>query len=417
MSCKNKNRIMNSLWAIGEEIKQVDIAGYGYLDIIKSNRYLHIFDSVKDFRQAGKISYKLSDLLMMAFLVILENGKGAYFSIADYLSVEKDKYTELGLIHDGNVPSHDTFRRIFELLDADSLYSQTLNAFYHFLQDLEKSIPRNKRLHHYSVDGKVIRGSGRVSTALKPQANLAMLNIYDDSLMTCFCSEPIDAKTNEIPVSQKILSELCLSKVAVTADALHCQKETAKIISKKRGIYVLAVKENQSGLFEEMKTRFTSDKYKVRSREYENRFLEYLFLPKGYATDGFTGMKVFIKMTSHKRKTPCIRYFISNSDDEELIAEAIDSRWEIEDAFHKRKDEVLNEDCLRSTNKNALHNLALINNLIISLINLYAAISKREFRHARIYISNHPNECLNTILAVMDSQEIIEEIKSRLRKS
>ena len=164
MSCKNKNRIMNNLWAIGEEIKQVDIAGYGYLDIIKSNRYLHIFDAVKDFRQAGKISYKLSDLLMMAFLVILENGKGAYFSIADYLSVEKDKYTELGLIHDGNVPSHDTFRRIFELLDADSLYNQTLNAFYHFLQDLEKSIPSNKRLHHYSVDGKVIRGSGRVST-------------------------------------------------------------------------------------------------------------------------------------------------------------------------------------------------------------------------------------------------------------
>lgn len=58
-----------------------------------------------------------------------------------------------------------------------------------------------------------------------------------------------------------------------------------------------------------------------------------IYFPKGYATDGFTGMKVFIKMTSHKRKTPCIRYFISNSDDEELIAEAIDSRREIEDAF------------------------------------------------------------------------------------
>ena len=63
-----------------------------------------------------------------------------------------------------------------------------------------------------------------------------MLNVYDSSLYTALVSEPIGEKENEIPTIQRYLPHLCLKHSVLTADALHCQKKTAELISDGRGI-------------------------------------------------------------------------------------------------------------------------------------------------------------------------------------
>lgn len=63
---------------------------------------------------------------------------------------------------------------------------------------------------------------------------------------------PVHQKTNEIPVSQEVLSTMKLRKVMITADAIHCQRKTADIIHQKKGYYLLTVKENQELLLEEI---------------------------------------------------------------------------------------------------------------------------------------------------------------------
>jgi predicted transposase YbfD/YdcC len=410
------NRILNTIAILSESFRALNIEDDGTIDITDSNRYLHLFDNVEDFRQTGKIAYKLSDILMLSFLVITIEGKRSFYAIADYIEMEQAYFEELGLIHDGRVPSHDTFRRVFEYLDTEQFQSETVDALYQFMKELEKEIPAKGRKIHLGVDGKEIRGSGRSIDSKNPKRNTAMLNIYECGTMTCVCSEPIDEKTNEIPTSQDILRKMSLAHTIVTADALHCQKKTTEIIARKRGIYVITVKENQLSLMQDMEARFESHEKEIEIMMLDKRKIEYYFLPKSYAKDGWSGMKTFVRMTSNKRKNPCIRYFISNSDDKELISEAIETRWQIENDFHKQKDVYLNEDAITCTNKNLLHNLVIMNNLILQMVNIYAAISGRVLRKAKMYFSNHPDECINTILSVMDSEETTLKLKALLRK-
>ena len=70
---------------------------------------------------------------------------------------------------------------------------------------------------------------------------------------------------------------------------------------------------------------------------YRKRNFRFISLPSNYDDCGFTGMKTFVEMVSHTRKKAITMYFISNTKDTELIAEAIERRWEIENNFHKEK--------------------------------------------------------------------------------
>ena len=85
-------------------------------------------------------------------------------------------------------------------------------------------------------------------------------------------------------------------------------------------------------------------------------------------------MKTFVEMVSHTRKQATTMYFISNTKDLELIVEAIEKRWEIENNFHKEKDTYLNEDDIHFTNKTAINNIVILNNLALSLQSLLLRI-------------------------------------------
>ena len=105
-----------------------------------------------------------------------------------------------------------------------------------------------------------------------------------------------------------------LKKTVITFDALHTQRETCNIIASKKGIYVAPVKDNQSGLREEILARFRkyeqTPKKKITTLDTEKRNFRFISLPSNYDDCGFTGMKTFVEMVSHTRKKqlPCILY-------------------------------------------------------------------------------------------------------------
>lgn len=100
---------------------------------------------------------------------------------------------------------------------------------------------------------------------------------------------------------------------------------------------------------------------------YRKRNFRFISLPSNYDDCGFTGMKTFVEMVSYTRKKAITMYFISNTKDTELIAEAIERRWEIENNFHKEKDIYLNEDDIHFTNKTSINNIVILNNLALAL--------------------------------------------------
>lgn len=412
------NAIINSMLIISESFKAAHISEEDIYETMSTVQFIHYFEKLKDWRNPDRITYKLHNLLLMAFLVILSEGINSFYGIADHVDICREKYIRYGLIENNKAPSHDTFRRVFELLDAQELYSQTIQCFYDFLLELETAVRGNGTYKHLAVDGKEVRGSDRSENSQKPKSNVQILNIFDDGLQTCIHSEAIPEKTNEIPTAQDFLKGICLKKTVITADALHCQKKTADIIAKKMGIYVLTVKENQLLLLEEINARMDNPKSAVTVIERNQRAFEIYHLPRNYETDGFTGMKTFVRMSSqkHSSRKADIRCFISNSADESLILSAIEGRWCIENGFHKEKDNFLNEDRFRSAQKNTVLNLAIMNNLALQLVRIYQAISGLDLHKAKIYMRNYPMEGIQKILNVMDSQEIIGKVQKEMVK-
>jgi predicted transposase YbfD/YdcC len=407
--------IPGSMAVFTEAFRQIDISEDELLRISSRIDFVHLFEGIPDSRMQGKVKYRLPELLFLVFLVKLRERTNCCMEIAAHIKINRKRYEKYGLVKNGQCPSHDTIRRVMMMLDGDALYNETVNRFHQFLRSLEDEIRKGGAYRHLAIDGKSVNGSGRAGSCDSPKANQHILNVYDCGLSTCIHSVPVDEKTNEIPVGQTILEKMELKKTVVTADAMHCQRKTASIIHSRKGIYVLTVKDNQPLLLEEIYARLEKSPKRIRRHEREKRIIEILPLPKGYATDGFAGMKVFVRMTSSAGKGVSERCFIANTLNEELICEAIEERWMIENDLHKEKDTFLYEDRIRFTNKNAVHNMAIMNNLAMQIVRIYQTVAEPDLYMAKLTVHDLPVESIQRILAVMNSDEIIKMLRSKLR--
>ena len=207
-----------------------------------------------------------------------------------------------------------------------------------------------------------------------------------------------------------------LSKTVVTADALHCQRETADIISRQKGIYILPVKDNQPLLKEEIVTRLEKNRNRLVKVECDNRLIEIYELPSRYARDGFTGMKAFIRMVSaaHSAENPATMYFISNTNKPSLIADGISKRWQIENNLHREKDLYLKEDDIRSTDKNTLNSFAVLNNLAMEILILYAAITGTDYTLAKIHLRNYAMKDIALVMTALRDKSMKKRLKQSL---
>lgn len=405
-------RIKDTLLVISEKIRQIDIDENDIINIVRSDKFFHIFDDVKDFRQEAKVVYKLSDLLMISFLTILINGKSSYLDMEACAKHKKKFFENLNLLHNDNVPSHDTFRYMFSNLNSDYLLEVTVSRFYDLLLDIDSS----NNYRQLCIDGKDFRASGRSKEANKPLENKDVINVYDPSLSTCILSLPVDNKGHEISGAKSLLEKLDLNKTIISADALHCQIDTIKLIKERKGHYVITVKDNQSLLIQEIIAKFNKAK-NIKKTSRDKSTIELLNLPNNYEYDGFESIKSFIKLTSNKRKDKeCIRYFISDMKDVELIADVIDNRWSIENDLHKEKDLYLKEDYFRSTDKVAINNMAIINNFIMQLVRLYSSIANVSLKEAKDELHYNPIESLTRLIGILDSDKIINELKTLMKK-
>lgn len=403
----------NIIFVLSEAVNNVFLEDDEILEIVSSINSIHIFDDVVDFRQRNKISYKLGDLLLMAMIVIIKEKTQSFLYIADYISINRKLFEKYGLIDKGSkTPSHDTFRRVFSLLDSKSFYECTIERLYEFLKSLES----NFGLRHIAIDGKYVNGTGRKLDTEQSRRNLNVLNVYEVQTSTCLLSEVIDDKTNEIPTAQNVLSLMNLNKTVISADALHCQKRTTEVIRDGKGHYVLTIKDNTPLLLKEATLKIERNKKKLKSISQNGLLIEVYNLPKGYEYDGYKDIRSYIKMTSNKSKQQCIRYFISDLVKIQEIADVIDNRWAIENDFHKLKDTYLNEDSFRCTDKKAVKNIVLMNNLIAQLVMIYIPLSGLEPRKAKIAFKSFPEEEILKLLNVLSSDSIKDKLIKAINK-
>ena len=410
-------KIRNNLLAIREVVSNIHIADDDIMEMTFKHSFLHIFDDIEDFRIVKKTSYKLNDLLLLIFLTIIRHKTNSFFDIALHIKYEKEFFKNLGLLQEEKVPSHDTIRRVMSFIDPKAIEEVLIERIYRLLEDLEKSNSKNS-MRHISIDGKEIRGTGRKNDTKTPSKNTQILNVYDNTNSICIKTETISSKTNEIPVAQEILSNCVLNKTIVTADALHTQRKTCQIISDRKGYYVFPVKENQPLLLEEIKTQFSNKKNKTQVYNMEKRDFEICYINNQIEVEGFNSMKAFIKMTSRVRKNSKVMYFITNLKDNELMVQAIEDRWMIENDLHKEKDVYLNEDEIRFTNKNAVNSMAIMNNFVMAFVRIIMAFNPNQsLKEAKYYLKYETVTAIGSILTTLTCDETMNELKEQLRKN
>ncbi len=116
-----------------------------------------------------------------------------------------------------------------------------------------------------SIDGKTVRRSRDASDG---KSVLHIVSAWASHVKFCFGQISVDSKSNEIPAVKELLEMLNLKGAVVTADAMHCQKETIKKIIEKEADYVVQVNENQPSLLATIQSefnRYEADNYQAKS--------------------------------------------------------------------------------------------------------------------------------------------------------
>lgn len=382
--------------------------------------FIHLLDKIPDYRNKNLTTYSLSNLLLISLILIMQGNFRSFHYASNYLKVYKEEFVKMGLIIDDNVPSHDTLRRMFMLLDAQNIKKQLIDNLNNLLTTILNNYNSKDKKELISIDGKEFRGSGRSVNSLNQQRNKNVLNVYNSSKEICIYSNPLSDKESEIKEAQTILNKYNLKNTIVTGDALHCQKKTCSIIALKKGNYVFKVKENQDSLLEEIQTKMSKSTNLI-NMSFNDCEYTILNLSSKYIGLEFPNQKSYIKMISNKRKNQSTkkqneRYFISSLKEPRLIIEAIDNRWKIENDLHKIKDELFVEDDYKFTDKNAIKVMACLNNIAYSFFRITSAFLQEEVPIiTKIKFQKEPMTILSKISPLLKTNNFNKMIEDNLK--
>ena len=277
----------------------------------------------------------------------------------------------------GGIPSHDTFNRIYSLLDP----AEFRDLFTRWVKDMLIDTPLSGVV---ALDGKTVRGSrGKSSSAIH------MVNAWSTEAGISLGQYKVDSKSNEITAVPELLDNLSIQGCLVTADAMSCQKRIADKILKSRADYLLAVKNNQRKLYGELDQHFSNywqenptdspdqahygeqlDKGHGRKEHRRCWVLNDLSTcPNATRWKAKTVAAVQLDRAKGNKGQSFIRYFISSkamTADEVLKATRL--HWQVENSLHWVLDVAFSEDQSRVRQGNAAENLAIARQIALNLL-------------------------------------------------
>ena len=401
-------------------------------------RIVSCMEEVIDSRVQASISYPLPYILLLSFLAIL-SGAETWNDMEIFSEAYKTKlngilpkYKKIG------VPSHDTFRRVFGIVSPEGLQSATSRFLVQEISEIKKTLGiGDDRLRHLGLDGKEQKGTGRKYGTEEKVANLQTLHCYDITNGICLHSVPIEEKTNEIPVAQKLLSNMQLKNCVVTFDAMNTQKETVKVIAEGGGHYVGGLKGNQQLFYGEVELFFSEGEladikkkgayfrsYMEKSHNRIEKRSYYMTTDIGWFEDlhKWAGLKSFIcyeveteDLVSGK-KTKESRYYIASMTDIELCSDAIRSHWGIENQLHWHLDVSFSEDDNSTMDKNAFNNLSIMNKMVLTLLKLIQPAHKVGIKRIRRKFGWDLIAQLTHLLSLLDEGQIEQALLSSQSK-
>lgn len=203
---------------------------------------LDFFSSMEDPRIERQKLHSLSDILFLTICAVL-SGCNDWDEIEEYGN-EKEawlkKYVELK----NGIPSHDTINRVFARLKPDELQV----CFMDWVQSVVSKSSHNI----VSIDWKRLCNSGENGS----KSMIHLVNAWSNSNQMILGQVKTEEKSNEITAIPTLLDLLELEGAIITIDAIGCQTAIAERIADKGADYILAVKDNQKFLHDDIKDAF-----------------------------------------------------------------------------------------------------------------------------------------------------------------
>lgn len=339
------------------------------------------FELVEDSRSQAHITYKMSDILFIIVTGMLCSCTDLEM-IVEFAEEKIDfikKYTELE-----NVPCLSTISNILKIINPNHLELCLYGIFSNVLKTKIKIKDRQ-----ICIDGKTICSTATMKEYERPMHIITAL-LADDCVSLGQIT--VESKSNEIPAVRELIELLDIKGAILTMDAMHCQKETAELIIDNSGNYVLQLKANQKGFYEDVYAMF-DNKYMDESDK-ECEYETYTTIEKAHGriekrtcyvlneisffTDYLANWKGLKKIFAVKREiekdgkktTEISCYLSSKNTSAERLLSYTRKHWQVE-TFHWILDMNYNEDDSRVVTKNSQICLNIIRKYCISIIKKY----------------------------------------------
>jgi predicted transposase YbfD/YdcC len=309
---------------------------------------------LKDPRQSAKCTHNLGEVVFMTTCALLCGADD--WNAIHLFAKEREEWFRQYLQLPGGIPSHDTFNRLFSLLDP----AHFRELFTTWVQDVLIDTPLSGVV---AIDGKTVRGSrGRKNGAIH------MVNAWASEAGISLGQYKVDAKSNEITAIPALLELLAIKGCLVTLDAMGCQKHIASKILKQEADYLLAVKSNQRQLHSELSAyfdgywdahpddapgaSFAAQDNQAHGRQEHRRCWvtsDMQGLPTAAAWHAKTIAAVQLDRQTQQKGSSLVRYFISSKAlSAEEVLWATRQHWHVENRLHWVLDVAFSEDQSRA---------------------------------------------------------------------
>lgn len=325
-------------------------------------RFTACFSEIEDPR-ARNARHDLLEVMFVALTATLCGAEDCT-DMAAFARAKLDFMRQVVKLEHGP-PSHDTFSRVFRLLEPEPFEAAFAKFTAAFCGALKGVV---------AIDGKAVRGAYERGCKTSP---LHLVNVWAAEARLVI-GQRLAPGRNEALGAQQALALLKLDGCIVTADALHCRADTAQIILDSGADYALAVKANQPTLLARAQALVEAADPATEAVQYPAKAHDRMEARSAIIVPAkdidFPGIAAVARVETHCKRagTPepvIVRYFLlSTLLSAERMIEVARTHWTIENQLHWVLDVDLNEDAARSRMDHAPQNLALIRKLALNTL-------------------------------------------------